>query len=206
MKKQLLIFGLNRTENGTVSAEKEWRFSVTYRQLVREKALDQHGLITTRTAMEVKVPAVELRKLAQRGALKNLGYGLYRLKEARPGELDQYAEAIYRVGPMAYLMGESVLTIYNLALVNPKKIKVLTSRRIRRRLPEFIEVIQGRLDPDEITNIEGIPATTVARALRDCRESIMPSRFAEALKKAQEQGLITAGEAKSFKQANRRKL
>jgi len=44
---------------------------VNYRQIVGEIALDQYGYVSTRDAADAGVPAVELRKLAARGALTN---------------------------------------------------------------------------------------------------------------------------------------
>lgn len=67
---------------------------MNYRQAVREIALDRYGYVTTRDAAEAGIPAVELRKLAGRGALTNVAYGLYRLADARPAEHDQFAEAL----------------------------------------------------------------------------------------------------------------
>lgn len=51
-----------------------------YRDIVREIALDQYGFVTTRDASEAGVPAVELPKLAARGGLENVAYGLYRAR------------------------------------------------------------------------------------------------------------------------------
>ncbi|MDQ2707390.1 MAG: type IV toxin-antitoxin system AbiEi family antitoxin domain-containing protein [Actinomycetota bacterium] len=47
---------------------------MTYRQQLRELAFDTHGVVTTRDAQAAVVPAVELRKLAARGALAHLGH------------------------------------------------------------------------------------------------------------------------------------
>jgi predicted transcriptional regulator of viral defense system len=171
---------------------------MTYRQAVRELALQRHGYITTRAAREINVPPVELRKLASRGALVNRGYGVYRLTDAPTADMDQFAEVVYRIGEDAYLMGETVLAIYNLALVNPKKIQILSSRRVRAQLPPFVEIINGEIEPNEITTIEGIPATTVEKALRDCKTRIMPARFKEAVNRALKEGLMTEREAKGL--------
>ncbi|MGH3774937.1 MAG: hypothetical protein ACRDRR_04255 [Pseudonocardiaceae bacterium] len=44
------------------------------------------------------MPAVELRKLAARGALARLGHGVYRMLEAPTGRLDEFAEAVAMAG------------------------------------------------------------------------------------------------------------
>ena len=62
--------------------------AATYRDRVRQIALGAYGYVTTRQAAEVGVPAVELRKLAARGALVNVAYGLYRVPDAPASVLD----------------------------------------------------------------------------------------------------------------------
>ena len=82
-----------------------------YRDVVREIALDQYGYVTTKQAAEAGVPAVELPKLAARGGLENVAYGLYRLPDAPASAFDQFAEALLRAGEGSYLHGESVLAL-----------------------------------------------------------------------------------------------
>jgi len=60
---------------------------------------------------------------------------------------DQFMEAVLRVGPKAYLTHDAVLALHNLGLVNPRRIRVGTPRRARPRLPDYVEVVQLRLDP-----------------------------------------------------------
>lgn len=176
----------------------------TYRELVREVALDQHGLVTTDDAAAAGVPPVELRKLAARGALERRGYGVYRVTDLPAGERDQYAEAVRLVGPDAYLTGDAVLAMHGLGLVNPRRIRVGTRRRVRAKLPGFIEVVRRDLPADELTEYEGIPSTTVARALIDCRRTVMPSRLVSAARRARADGLITAREYRRIRDLLRR--
>ena len=167
---------------------------MNYRETVREVALDQYGYVTTRDAAEVGVPAVELRKLAARGALNNVAYGLYRLADARPTEYDQFAEALLRVGDGAYLRGDAVLALHHLALVNPRRIRVGLPRRVRAALPAFIDVHDEQVLEADLTTYEGLRATTVARALLDCRGQVMTERLLEAAKQAKAEGLLTGRE------------
>jgi len=167
---------------------------MTYRQAVREAALDHYGYVTTRDAATVGVPAVELRKLASRGALTNVAYGLYRLADARPAEHDQFAEALLRVGRSAYLRGETVLALHHLALANPRRIHVGVPRRVRAALPEFIELREEGLPEDDLTVYEGLRSTTVARALVDCGNKVMTERLLDGTKQAKGEGLLTGRE------------
>lgn len=167
---------------------------MNYRQTVREIALDQYGYVTTTDAADAGVPAVELRKLASRGALINVAYGLYRLADARPTEYDQFAEALLRVGDGAYLRGDAVLALHHLALVNPRRIRVGVARRVRAALPDFIELREEERPKSELTDYEGLRSTTVAEALLDCRNQVMTERLVDAAKQAKAAGLLTGRE------------
>lgn len=167
---------------------------MTYRQLVREYALEQYGYITTAEAEDLKVPPVELRKLAARGALTHIGRGLYRLVDVPGNDYDGFAEAVFRVGPDAYLTHDAVLAFHGLGLVNPRRIRVGTPRRVRARLPASILVVHRQLPPGALTAYEGIPSTTVAQAILDCRGLVMEERLRNAVAQARKAGLLTRSE------------
>ena len=162
----------------------------TYRRRLWDRALDQYGYVTTRDAADVGVPAVELRKIAQRGGVDHVAYGLYRFDDVPRSGRDQYMEAVLRVGPDAYLTHDAVVALYDLGLVNPQRIRVGTARRTRPRLPAFVEIIHRQLDPKDLTDHEGIPCTTVARALLDCRDLLSHSELITAAQEAVDRGLL----------------
>ncbi|WP_285725876.1 hypothetical protein [Psychromicrobium xiongbiense] len=166
---------------------------VKYRDVVRGIALDHYGFVTTRDAAEVGVPAVELPKLAARGGLEHIAYGLYRVPDIPPTRYDQFAEALLRVGEGAYLHGESVLALLGLADVNPRKIKVAVPRRARPKLPNFIELTQARSEVCT-TLYEGLASQSVADALLECRGSIETERLLAASKQARADGLLTTAD------------
>src|SRR3954464_4863876 len=119
----------------------------TYRRRLRERALDQYGYVTTRDARELGVPPVELRKLSQRGGLEHVAHGLYRFDDIPHTGRDQFMEAVLRVGPDAFLVGDAVLALHDLALVNPRAIRVATPHRERHRLPDFLKVERRDVPP-----------------------------------------------------------
>lgn len=166
---------------------------VKYRDIVREIALDHYGYVTTNDAVEAGVPAVELPKLAARGGLENIAYGLYRVPDAPPTRYDQFAEALLRVGEGAYLHGESVLALFGLADVNPRRIKVAVRRRARPKLPAFVELTQVRGDA-RTTYYEGLESQSVADALLECRGRIEAERLLAATEQARAEGLLTTAE------------
>ncbi|MFD2078556.1 Transcriptional regulator, AbiEi antitoxin, Type IV TA system [Actinopolymorpha cephalotaxi] len=159
--------------------------------MLHEIALGEYGLVSTRDAADEGIPVVELRKLAARGGLERVAYGLYRDPAVPPSELDQYALAVRLVGDDAYLMGESVLTRHNLALVNPSRITVGTPHRTSKALPPVVHAVRRNL-PDELLTVEdGIAQTTVAQAVIDCMDTVMSDRLRDAISAAGRLGLLS---------------
>jgi predicted transcriptional regulator of viral defense system len=163
---------------------------MTYRGVLRDHAQGQYGFVTTHDAAELHVPGVELRKLAGRGGLEKIAYGLYRVPEVAHTPLDQFAEAVLRVGPDAYLTHDAVLALHGLANATPTVIRVGTPHRVRTKLPRHIKVIPRDLPDDALTFYEGIRCTTVAQALIDCRGLVMTERLQDAVRKAAREGLL----------------
>lgn len=160
-----------------------------YLRTAFEHALENHGLITTQQAAALGIPDIELVKLAHRGSLVRLAYGLYRHEDVPSTRLSEYAEAVLRVGEDAFLTHDAVLALHELALVNPRAIKVGTTRRVRRRLPDWVELVR-RTDDVDVTEYEGIRSTTVACALRDCVGTVPRDRLRAALEEARRRGLV----------------
>lgn len=169
--------------------------ATTYRRQLHERALDQYGYITSRDASELAVPAVEVVKIATRGGLEHLGYGLYRFDDVPRTGRDEFMEAVLRVGPGAFLIDDAVLALHDLGLVNPRRIRVGTSARARPKLPPTIEAVRRQVDPKDLTVYEGIPSTTIARALLDCRGLMMGERLIDAARDAAARGLLSRGQA-----------
>lgn len=162
----------------------------TYRRRLHERALEQYGYVTTRDAAEIGVPPVELRKLAERGGLEHVARGLFRFDDVPVTGRDGYMEAVLRVGADAFLAADAVLALHDLALVNPRRIRVGTPARVRAELPPTVEVVQQRVPPEKLTVYEGIPTTTIGQALLDSRGLVMRERLIDAAEEAMDRGLL----------------
>lgn len=166
-----------------------------YRSALYALAAEHHGFVTTEMARAIGVPSVEVRKLAARGGMSSIARGLYRVEGIDGGDRAPYAEAVLRVGDDAHLVGDSVLAFHDLALVNPRRIKVGTPRRVRKDLPSHIQLVHTRTDPADLTEYDGIPSVTVAAALRDSIGAVMPDRLREATERAVNEGLVRRRDA-----------
>jgi len=176
---------------------------MTYRERLREVADENYGYVTTADLQPLGIPAVELRKLANRGKLLHIRRGVYRFPGTHPTERDAFATALAAVGPDAYLVRDAVLALHGLAFVNPTKIRVATPRRVRHEVPDFVKIEQTGPNTDQLKTYEGLRTTTVARAILDSRGLVLPERLEEALRDAREQGLVSKKEFQEVRKVMR---
>lgn len=166
-----------------------------------EVANSQYGYVTPADARSVGANRDYLDHLTDRDQVHRVARGLYRIPSVPVADLDPYMEAVLWVGEDAVVSHDSVLALHNLAYANPKAIRVTTPRRVRKSDPPLpIEIITRKLHPGEITYFEGIPCTTVARALVDSRGLVMRDRLVAAAHEALDEGLLLKEE---FEQAMR---
>lgn len=155
---------------------------------IYEIAADNYGLINAAQAAEAGVVVSELNRWARAGMLERRGHGLYKLVRYTPTAYDRFAEAVALVGADAHLTGTAVLAMHGLAFANPPKITVATTKRVRKKLPEWIELMQEKEQP--YTYYEGIPSQSVSDALISCRGKVMTERLLSAVEDAYANGLI----------------
>lgn len=168
---------------------------MSYREQLRRIAAYQHGIITTDDADELDIPTVELRKLAQRGAIRKIGHGVYRFDDFPQATGTAEAEAVAIVGEDAYLEGESVLALLDLGHANPVKIEVASTRQNRRSLPPWIHATQRTtLQEEDTTQYYGVPSVNLKYALQQVRNRIPRLRWEEAITQAARRELIGSKE------------
>lgn len=162
-----------------------------------EIAADTKGIITLATAEEVGVPAVEVRKLAHRGALKRIGQGVYIVPFFAHSQARDALEAVKVVNEDAFIRGESVLSMLNIGLANPRKIQVGTKKRIRRNVPNHIaiEQIPPRKEV-EITYYQDVPCESLSSVFEGLIGKEIMSRLERSIQEAEDLRYLDASEAK----------
>ena len=152
-----------RTDYGTLMAMKRTSF-----ERLLERAASQHGFLRPADAEEVGVSKVYLRKLAAEGRAEHRGYGLYRIIALPVTALDEYHEAVLWAGDGAAIAGQSAVTLWDLADVNPRQIEVVipTDRRVRRKNPSRYRVRAEALAQRDIDFVDGIPVVPPFEAIR----------------------------------------
>jgi len=179
--------------------------ATSYRDTLRDIAAYSHGIVTVAEAEAADVPAVEVRKLAQRGTLERIGHGVYRFRHGFPrtrGTAE--AEAVAIAGPGSLLEGESVLALTDLGHANPAHIEVALTTQRRRQLPSWIAVTRRTtLTPTDTTHYHGVPSLTVRAALAQVKDRLPRQRWLEALEKARRLDLVSADEERELRASGR---
>lgn len=158
-----------------------------------ETATDAHGLITSREAQELGVTNHEMVEFARRGRLERVGHGIYRLAKRVPEKSDAYALAVKLTGPDAYLYGESVIALLELAPTDPSRMFVATPRRIRRNLPAGMHVTYiPNGAPGAL--YDGISAQRAVDAIRSASSVVGKTRLVEAAREGRRLGYLRKDE------------
>ena len=170
---------------------------------VHELANEQHGLFKASQATAIGVAPKTLVAMAARGRLERVSYGLYRDRRVPEDRWTPYmAAALWPYGTVGRLTGETVLGLLELSDVNPAVIHIavpVAYRARRRPPPAGVVVHRADVPPIERMAIEGIPATTVARAIRDCaRAQLGPALLRHAVEDARKGGWLTQEEERDL--------
>lgn len=137
-------------------------------------AEEHDGLLASKDARALGIQDSVLVRLAQRGRLERMSRGVYRIAHFPADRLAQYREAVLWAqasqGPeRVALSHETALLLYGISDVNPARVNLTVpmSARLRREHPEWIVIHRADLTPQEISQHEGMPLTSVERSVMD---------------------------------------
>jgi predicted transcriptional regulator of viral defense system len=161
--------------------------------LLVERAAEQHGYVTTRDARELGIDPTQLRLMAARGRLERAGRGVYRVPLLPRGEHDELAAAVAWSLGRGVVSHESALQLHGLADVNPSRLHLTVPRENHPRAVGGDMYRTHRLDlaPSDVTQVDSLPVTTVARTIRDCMATgTDPYQLRLAIDKAERDGTL----------------
>lgn len=172
-------------------------------QLV-EFAAERHGYVTTRDARDIGVDPVQLRILTARGRLERAGRGVYRVPVLPRGEYDDLAAAVAWTLGRGAISHESALALHGLADVNPSRIHLTVPRDNHPRAAggELYRLHRRDLREADITSVDAIPVTTVARTIKDCLDTgTDPYKLRAAIERAEAEGALRRSPAAELRAA-----
>jgi predicted transcriptional regulator of viral defense system len=135
-----------------------------------ERAAHQHGYLTTRDARDLDIDPTQLRLMAARGRLERTRRGVYRVPILPRGEHDDLAAALAWSLGRGVVSHESALVLHGLTDVNPSRIHLTVPRDNYPRASggELHRMHRRELATSDITQVDTLPVTTVARTITDC--------------------------------------
>jgi Transcriptional regulator, AbiEi antitoxin/Protein of unknown function (DUF559) len=172
--------GEKRSENG--SGEGVGRETGTYGRLDGQRAVNdalaaiaskQHGVVALPQLLELGLSATAVHKRAASGRLHRIHRGVYALV---PRELlsrsGSFMAAVLACGPGAVLSHRSAAALHELRATDRTTIDVTVPGRTGRK-HSGIDLHRSRtLTPEDTTEVERIPCTTVARTQLDLAEVV----------------------------------
>lgn len=168
-----------------------------------EIAERQLGYLTAAQAKAAGVLQVRLVQLHNSGDIERVSRGVYRLARFPVSPLGQYMEAalwpqVRRPGARGVISHASALALYGLSDASPAKVHVTlpAGARIRRAVPRHLAVHYADLVSADVQEVEGIPATTPERTIRDVHaDHIGPALVRQAIVDGRRTGQLTLDQA-----------
>jgi very-short-patch-repair endonuclease len=152
--------------------------------VVRNLAASQHGVVTWAQLLEAGLPRKMVRVRAGRGTLLRLHRGVYAVGHRQLRREGHWLAAVLAV-PGGVLSHRDAAGLHGLRPANHVRTDVTTTRRAKTTPGIAIHRTQV-LDADDVTTVEGIPVTTVARTLVDLANVVPTDQLAKAMRTADE--------------------
>jgi very-short-patch-repair endonuclease len=169
---------------GTESAQVEDR--AERERAIQELAAAQHTVISLAQLQSLGLGASGVRRRAALGKLQRIHQGVYAVGLAKPTREARYMAAVLACGPGAALSHRSAADLLGLRQCNRRAIEVTAPGRTGKDRPGIEVHRPTGLDPRDITHVNGIPCTTVARTLLDLAETLDQTAMEKAIERAEQ--------------------
>ena len=158
----------------------------------------QAGYFSTAQARAAGFTQPQLTYYARSRRFLRVTWGVYRLVLFPSTPHEDLFVAWLRAGPAAVISHDSALALYELSDALPDRIHVTVPRTASRRRAG-LALHTNRLDPQEVTSVEGLPVTMVPRTIVDVAASgLAEEQVVQAVRQAIERGLVSAAHMRSY--------
>ena len=166
-----------------------------------ETASDNHGYVTTLQARAAGLDPTQLRLLARSGRLEHVARGVYRVPVLPRSEHDDLAFAIAWARGRAVVSYESALVLHGLSNVNPSVVHLTAppDNYPRAQGSGLVRIHRRHLPVNDVTVVDGLPVTTVARTIVDCQElGTDPAQLRLAMRQGRQSGELSESQAEKL--------
>lgn len=130
-------------------------------------AEDQGGYFSLTQARTIGLGKTQIYRALKRGKFEKATRGVYRFVQFPASQFEEIHAAVLSVGEHAVVGFQSALYVYDLSDIIPDEIHlILPATRSRRRPGIRVHTIQ--LIPENVTQFEGLPITTIDKTILDC--------------------------------------
>ena len=130
-----------------------------------ELAPRQHGVVARQQLIALGISRHPIDYLIARGWVRVVHRGVYAVGHSSLTQKGRWMAAVLAAGPGAVLSHRSAAALWRLGMTELAPVEVTIPRSCRRR--SAVVTHRAVLVVDEITIVDGIPVTTVARTLLD---------------------------------------
>jgi Transcriptional regulator, AbiEi antitoxin/Protein of unknown function (DUF559) len=145
----------------------------------------QHGVVALPQLQFLGLSRSAVAKRAREGRLTRLHRGVYAVGHGRLTQRGRWMAAVLAYGPNARLSYRSSAALHGIRADNRPKIDVTLPSRSARPRPGIDVHRSTTLDPADLTTIDGIPCTSLARTLLDLAEVVDESAVEKAVNQAE---------------------
>lgn len=176
-------------------------------EVLGDLSIGQWGLVTTAQASAHGVRRIELTRVAERGLVRRVRYGVYAMPGAVADHLEEIRAEWLATNPSLrpaqrreesdpiVVSHESAARVYGVGSVTAHRGVHLTSpRRLRPSVTTAMQPHQADLHPREFTWIDGLPVTSIRRTLEDLTQTWEQQHIHAATVDAIRLGLLPASD------------
>jgi predicted transcriptional regulator of viral defense system len=153
--------------------------------LIRELAERQHGVVSLPQLQFLGLSASAVRQRVATGRLIRIHRGVYAVGHGRLTQRGRWMAAVLAYGSQAHLSHRSSAALHGLRPDNRPKIDVTVAGPSARSRPGIDVHRSITLEPVDLTTIDGIPCTSLARTLLDLAEVVSERAVEKAIDEAE---------------------
>jgi very-short-patch-repair endonuclease len=157
--------------------------------LVAELARRQHGVVADRQLRALGLGRGAIQHQLGLGRLHRLHRGVYAVGHTRLTVRGRWMAAVLACGDEALLSHLSAGALWDAMPIRGSRIHVTAVRGLRARRGIVLHQVR-RLHPDDVTVLDGIPVTSLARTFLDLAEVLPPPQLARVWDEAERRGLL----------------